>query len=321
MVGSLLLGLHDAAGDIHHVGVASGFSRERRLELAAELAPLRLPADAAHPWILAGDEDGEPSRYPGAQSRWSRGRSLDWVPLAPDRVVRGGLRPPAGGPRFRHATQFLRWRPDRTPADCRYDQLEETPAHELAELLGPGSRRERGDATRRQRCAGRAPSGGGTGRPSATRRSCTAAGAIGLVVALAVSAIGGGHATLPRRAPRGRGGRAPSPRARVPAPTELPPSRPRRSRPVGRPALAPPDGPGAPRRPGPLPPPALPAGHVPGGRARRRRSTTPLAVRDARRPGGDRLAGRPVVERSGGRRERERKTGPSPTRRRSRSGA
>jgi ATP-dependent DNA ligase len=136
MVGSLILGLHDAAGDLHHVGVASGCSRERRLALAAELAPLRLAADAPHPWIPR-DEAGEPIRYPGAQSRWNRGRSLDWEPLAPERVVEVAY-DHLQGPRFRHATRLLRWRPDRSPADCRYDQLEETPPHELDEILGPG---------------------------------------------------------------------------------------------------------------------------------------------------------------------------------------
>ncbi len=134
MVGSLLLGLHDASGDLHHVGVASGFSRQRRLELAEELAPLRLGPDAPHPWIPR-DESGEPIRYPGAQSRWSRGRSLDWEPIRPDRVAEVGY-DHLQGPRFRHATQLLRWRPDRSPADCRYDQLEETPPHELGEILG-----------------------------------------------------------------------------------------------------------------------------------------------------------------------------------------
>jgi ATP-dependent DNA ligase len=136
MVGSLLLGLHDAEGSLHHVGVASGFSRERRLALAAELAPLRLPPDAPHPWIPR-DEAGEPIRYPGAQSRWSRGRSLDWEPIAPERVAEVGY-DHLQGPRFRHATHLLRWRPDRSPTDCRYDQLEETPPHELDEILGPG---------------------------------------------------------------------------------------------------------------------------------------------------------------------------------------
>jgi ATP-dependent DNA ligase len=147
-VGSLLLGLHDDAGALHHVGVASGFSRERRAAFAAELAPLALAEDAAHPWIPR-DADGAPIRIPGGESRWSRGRSLDWVPLAPDRVVEVAY-DHLQGDRFRHATSFVRWRDDRLPDGCRYDQLEVTPARELDEVFragGPadsgGSRDER----------------------------------------------------------------------------------------------------------------------------------------------------------------------------------
>jgi ATP-dependent DNA ligase len=135
-VGSLLLGLHDDAGSLHHVGVASGFSRERRAAFAAELAPLALDADAVHPWVPR-DADGAPIRMPGGTSRWSRGRSLDWVPLAPDRVVEVAY-DHLQGDRFRHATSFVRWRDDRRPAGCRYDQLEVTPARELGEVFLAG---------------------------------------------------------------------------------------------------------------------------------------------------------------------------------------
>jgi ATP-dependent DNA ligase len=139
LVGSLLLGLHDDAGSLHHVGVASGFSRERRAAFAAELAPLVLGDGDTHPWIPR-DEDGAPIRTPGGESRWSRGRSLDWVALAPDRVVEVAY-DHLQRDRFRHATTFVRWRDDRRPGGCRYDQLEVTPARELGEVFragGPG---------------------------------------------------------------------------------------------------------------------------------------------------------------------------------------
>jgi ATP-dependent DNA ligase len=136
MVGSLLLGLHDAAGTLHHVGVTSSFTRERRRELAAELGPLALPDGADHPWSWIA-APGTSGRKPGMESRWNRGRSLDWLPLAPDRVCEVGY-DHLQGDRFRHATTFRRWRPDRSPDQCRYDQLEETPARELAELFRQG---------------------------------------------------------------------------------------------------------------------------------------------------------------------------------------
>ncbi len=139
LVGSLLLGLHDDAGGLHHVGVASGFSRERRAAFAAELADRALGAGAPHPWIPRA-EDGAPIRMPGGESRWSHGRSLDWVPLPPDRVAEVAY-DHLQGDRFRHATSFVRWRDDRSPDGCRYDQLEVTPARELGEVFlagGPG---------------------------------------------------------------------------------------------------------------------------------------------------------------------------------------
>ena len=136
MVGSLLLGLHDTAGTLHHVGVTSSFTRERRRELAAELGPIALSEGAPHPWSWMAAA-GTSGRKPGMESRWNRGRSLDWVALSPDRVCEVGY-DHLQGDRFRHATTFRRWRPDRSPGQCRYDQLEETPARELAELFRQG---------------------------------------------------------------------------------------------------------------------------------------------------------------------------------------
>ena len=110
-------------------------ARAGRAALAAELAPLALGEGDPHPWIPR-DADGAPIRMPGGESRWSRGRSLDWVPLAPDRVAEVAY-DHLQGDRFRHATSFIRWRVDRQPDGCRYDQLEVTPARELGEVLRP----------------------------------------------------------------------------------------------------------------------------------------------------------------------------------------
>jgi ATP-dependent DNA ligase len=139
MVGSLLLGLHDDDGTLHHVGICSAFTTARRKELVAELAPLRERAMADHPWREWADwaeRDEEPSqRLPGASSRWNRGKDLTWEPLRVERVCEVAY-DHLQGDRFRHATRFLRWRPDRSPRDCRYDQLEVTPPYELARIFG-----------------------------------------------------------------------------------------------------------------------------------------------------------------------------------------
>jgi ATP-dependent DNA ligase len=139
-VGSLLLGLYDAQGVLQHVGVTSSFTLARRRELLEELAPLRENAMADHPWrdwaqASAGDAD----RMPGARSRWSGGKDLSWEPLRPERVCEVRY-DHLQGDRFRHATTFLRWRPDKPAQDCRYDQLEVTTAFELQKVFGAGRR-------------------------------------------------------------------------------------------------------------------------------------------------------------------------------------
>jgi ATP-dependent DNA ligase len=137
LVGSLLLGLYDDEGKLHHLGVCSAFSQARRAELAVELAPLRENAMADHPWkewAEFADAEAPEVRQPGATSRWNRGKDLSWEPLRIERVVEVGY-DHLQGDRFRHSAQFKRWRPDRQPADCRYDQLEVTPAAELAAIF------------------------------------------------------------------------------------------------------------------------------------------------------------------------------------------
>ncbi|MCC2636036.1 MAG: ATP-dependent ligase-like protein [Ramlibacter sp.] len=134
-VGSLLLGLYDEAGVLHHVGVTSAFKMEMREALAKELEPLRANIED-HPWRdWAGAQVGDAQRMPGAQSRWSGGKDLSWVPLRPERVVEVKY-DHLQGDRFRHATIFLRWRPDKPAEECRYDQLEVTTPFALAKVFG-----------------------------------------------------------------------------------------------------------------------------------------------------------------------------------------
>jgi ATP-dependent DNA ligase len=137
MVGSLLLGLYDAEGTLHHVGVTSSFTAAKRRALVEELAPLREGAAGQHPWRDWAQFDGA-QRMPGATSRWNRGKDLSWEPLRIERVCEVAY-DHLQGSRFRHATTFQRWRPDKRPEDCRYDQLEETAAAELQQIFGERS--------------------------------------------------------------------------------------------------------------------------------------------------------------------------------------
>jgi ATP-dependent DNA ligase len=135
-VGSLLLGLYNDAGVLQHVGVTSSFTLTMRRQLADELAPLRKDALKDHPWRdWANASDDTANRMPGAQSRWSAGKDLSWEALRPERVCEVKY-DHLQGDRFRHAAVFLRWRPDKPPQDCRYDQLEVATAFELEKVFG-----------------------------------------------------------------------------------------------------------------------------------------------------------------------------------------
>jgi len=140
-VGSLLLGLFDDSGKLHHVGVTSSFTWDKREALAKELEPLRKDAMKGHPWgewaewAAAGAADASGQRLPGATSRWNRGKDLSWEPLRAERVVEVAY-DHLQGDRFRHGTTFKRWRPDKQPADCRYDQLEETAPYLIEQIFG-----------------------------------------------------------------------------------------------------------------------------------------------------------------------------------------
>jgi ATP-dependent DNA ligase len=135
LVGSLLLGLYDDKGSLHHVGVTSSFTMAKRKELALELAPLREHALDGHPWREWADPgNAAMTRMPGGQSRWSAGKDLSWEPLRIERVCEVKY-DHMQGDRFRHAAVFQRWRPDKRPSDCRYDQLEVTTPYELEKIF------------------------------------------------------------------------------------------------------------------------------------------------------------------------------------------
>jgi ATP-dependent DNA ligase len=140
LVGSLLLGLYDKENRLHHVGVTSSFTMAVRRQLALDLAPLRERALAEHPWRDWAEASGaETTRMPGGQSRWSAGKDLSWEPLRIERVCEVKY-DHMQGMRFRHAAVFQRWRPDKPPRACGYDQLEVTAPYELEKVFGASGR-------------------------------------------------------------------------------------------------------------------------------------------------------------------------------------
>jgi ATP-dependent DNA ligase len=137
IVGSLLLGLYNDDGDLQHIGVAASFPMSRRAELVEELAPYRAEALDGHPWqswAEAQTNGAGEHRMPGAVSRWNAKKDLSWVPLRPELVVEVKY-DQLEGRRLRHTGQFLRWRPDREPRSCTYDQLDVPVRYDLAEVL------------------------------------------------------------------------------------------------------------------------------------------------------------------------------------------
>ena len=141
LVGSLLLGLYDGAGNLEHVGVCASFTEAKRRELVEFLQPYRENAFEGHPWrewagVVSG-EAAEPHRMPGGQSRWSAGKDLSWEPVRPELVVQVAYDHMEGA-RFRHTAQFRRWRTDKRPRDCTFEQLEVVPPHELAAIFATG---------------------------------------------------------------------------------------------------------------------------------------------------------------------------------------
>lgn len=145
LVGSLLLGLYDDEKVLHHVGICASFKREFRAQLAKELEPLRENAKEGHPWARwaewQDEQAAQKQRRPGATSRWNRGKDLSWEPIRLELVAEVGY-DHMQGTRFRHATHFKRWRPDKPPSDCRYDQLETSAACEIAQIFGGTSEKK-----------------------------------------------------------------------------------------------------------------------------------------------------------------------------------
>jgi ATP-dependent DNA ligase len=135
LLGSLLLGLFNGEGVLQHVGVVASFPMARRAELVEELAPWRKNAVKDHPWQDWAEAQAQADgRLPGAQSRWNAKKDLSWEPLRAERVVEVKY-DHMEGTRFRHTTQFVRWRDDRKPRSCTYEQLEVPVSYDLASLL------------------------------------------------------------------------------------------------------------------------------------------------------------------------------------------
>ena len=132
IIGSLILGLYDAEGTLHHMGVTASFTAIRRKELVDELEPYLADAAANHPWISDASPTG---RVPGGVSRWSAGKTMDWEPLRIELVCEVAY-DHLQEQRFRHATTFVRWRPDRDPGSCLYSQLDTPVPSELSEVFG-----------------------------------------------------------------------------------------------------------------------------------------------------------------------------------------
>ena len=138
-VGSLLLGLYTDDGDLAHVGVCASFSDAKRRELVDFLAPYRKNALEKHPWKqwaeMMEESGGAGSRVPGMGNRWNVGKDMSWVPIRAELVVEVAY-DHMQGDRFRHTAQFRRWRPDKKPKDCTYEQLEVVAPLELAAIFG-----------------------------------------------------------------------------------------------------------------------------------------------------------------------------------------
>ncbi len=137
LIGSLLLGIHDPEGTLVSVGVIGAFPMARRKELFDELQPLVTDVDE-HPWAWARQEEGNRTPQASAGSRWAAGKDLSFTPLRPERVVEVRY-DHMEGVRFRHTAQFVRWRPDKDPADCTYDQLDEPVSYDLSAVLSGGA--------------------------------------------------------------------------------------------------------------------------------------------------------------------------------------
>ncbi|MBC7309955.1 MAG: DNA ligase, partial [Tetrasphaera sp.] len=132
-VGSLLLGLYDDEGNLASVGVIGALPMDTRRALVEELAPLTADWED-HPWSWGRLEEGTRTPQSAGGSRWAAGKDLSFIPLRPERVVEVRY-DHMEGPRFRHTAQFVRWRPDKDPRDCTFDQLDEPVSYDLGDVL------------------------------------------------------------------------------------------------------------------------------------------------------------------------------------------
>jgi ATP-dependent DNA ligase len=141
-VGSLMLGLYDGAGRLAHVGVIGAFAAEARRELAVKLEPYRAGPSTGledHPWGEWASLPGPGGqRLPGARSRWNADKDLSFEPVRPELVVEAAYEH-LQGDRLRHTAQFVRWRPDRDPTSCTYEQLSVAVPYLLADVFGEGA--------------------------------------------------------------------------------------------------------------------------------------------------------------------------------------
>jgi ATP-dependent DNA ligase len=128
-LGSLLLGLYDKKGTMHYVGHTSSFSAAERKELIAKLQPLTAE-------IPESEWKANPGRMPGGPSRWSRGKEAEWVAVRPELVCEVGYDKLEAGERFRHATRFLRWRSDKPPRKCGFDQIASAAEFDVRGIFG-----------------------------------------------------------------------------------------------------------------------------------------------------------------------------------------
>ncbi|NUR57453.1 MAG: ATP-dependent DNA ligase [Catenulispora sp.] len=134
VVGSLMLGLYGKDGVLNYVGGSSAFTMARRKELIDELKPYLLPEGEAHPWLDAAEGD-ETHRRPGTLHRWNAGKDLSFVPLRPELVCEVHY-DQLQGDRFRHNGRFVRWRQDREPESCRYEQLDVPADYDFEDVIG-----------------------------------------------------------------------------------------------------------------------------------------------------------------------------------------
>jgi ATP-dependent DNA ligase len=133
-IGSLLLGLYDEGGDLQNVGVVGAFPMAQRRKLFEELKPLVTSLEG-HPWDWSRFEAEMRTPRSSEFSRWSHGKDLSFTPLRPERAIEVRY-DHMEGDRFRHTAQFARWRPDRDPRSCTYEQLQEPVRYDLAAILG-----------------------------------------------------------------------------------------------------------------------------------------------------------------------------------------